>query len=42
MFVDRRQRKGVDVDELLRWPGVPIMFSFRDEDGNRLKIIESA
>lgn len=25
---------GVDVDELLRWPGVPVMFSFRDPDGN--------
>ena len=25
---------GVDVDELLRWPGVPPMFEFRDPDGN--------
>lgn len=25
---------GVDVDELLRWPGVPAMFDFRDPDGN--------
>jgi catechol 2,3-dioxygenase-like lactoylglutathione lyase family enzyme len=25
---------GVDVDELLRWPGVPPMFDFRDPDGN--------
>ena len=25
---------GVDVGELLRWPGVPAMFEFRDPDGN--------
>lgn len=25
---------GVDVGELLRWPGVPLMFDFRDPDGN--------
>src|SRR5437762_1438986 len=26
---------GVDVDpEVLRWPGVPPMFAFRDQDGN--------
>jgi lactoylglutathione lyase len=25
---------GVDVDELLRWPGVPPMYDFRDPDGN--------
>jgi hypothetical protein len=33
--------RGVDVDELLRWPGVPAMFAFRDDDGNGLKIIET-
>jgi len=33
---DLRGRR-VDVDELLRWPGVPAMFAFRDEDGNGLK-----
>jgi lactoylglutathione lyase len=33
--------RGVDVDELLRWPGVPAMFAFRDQDGNGLKIIEN-
>jgi len=32
---------GVDADELLRWPGVPTMFAFRDQDGNQLKIMES-
>jgi hypothetical protein len=27
------------VDELLRWPGVPPMFAFRDQDGNGLEIV---
>jgi catechol 2,3-dioxygenase-like lactoylglutathione lyase family enzyme len=32
---------GVDTDpEVLRWPGVPPMFSFRDPDGNTLYIVE--
>ncbi|WP_236789573.1 VOC family protein [Amycolatopsis sp. GM8] len=32
---------GVDVDaEVLRWQGVPPMFTFRDPDGNRLVIVE--
>jgi catechol 2,3-dioxygenase-like lactoylglutathione lyase family enzyme len=26
--------QGVDVSDLLDWPGVPLMFSFRDPDGN--------
>jgi catechol 2,3-dioxygenase-like lactoylglutathione lyase family enzyme len=30
----------VDVDEILRWPGVPPMFSFRDPDGNAFSITE--
>jgi catechol 2,3-dioxygenase-like lactoylglutathione lyase family enzyme len=34
--------RGVEVDELLRWPGVPVMFSFRDPDGNQLKVMETA
>lgn len=33
---------GVDVDEILRWPGTPAMFAFRDPDGNGLEIIEAA
>ena len=33
--------RGVDTDELLRWPGVPAMFIFRDQDGNQLKIMET-
>jgi catechol 2,3-dioxygenase-like lactoylglutathione lyase family enzyme len=32
--------RGVDADDVLRWPGVPPMFSFRDVDGNGLEIVE--
>ena len=31
---------GVDADELLRWPGVPPMFAFRDQDGNGMEVVE--
>lgn len=31
---------GVNVGELLTWPGVPPMFTFDDPDGNRFVIIE--
>ena len=35
------QAAGVDVDpEVLRWPGVPPMFSFRDVDGNTYYLAE--
>ena len=34
--------RGVDVDDVLRWPGVPPMFAFRDQDGNGLEIVEGA
>ena len=37
----RLQERGVDVGELLRWQGVPPMFSFRDQDGNGLEIVEA-
>jgi lactoylglutathione lyase len=30
--------EGVDVDDILRWPGVPAMFSFRDPDGNAFSV----
>ena len=33
-------RAGVDTDEILRWPGVPAMFAFRDPDGNAFSITE--
>ena len=32
--------RGVDADEVLRWPDVPAMFTFRDTDGNGLVIVE--
>ena len=33
--------RGVDVDEeIMRWPGVPPMFSLRDPDGNTLYVVE--
>ena len=28
----------VDTDEILRWPGIPAMFAFRDPDGNAYSI----
>ena len=34
--------QGVDTGEVLRWPGVPPMFAFRDQDGNGLEIVEQA
>jgi lactoylglutathione lyase len=33
---------GIEVGELLRWPGVPAMFKVRDQDGNGLEIVEAA
>ena len=36
------QSSTVDVGELLRWPGIPAMFAFRDQDGNSLTIVEAA
>jgi hypothetical protein len=32
---------GLDADDLLDWPGVPLMFSFTDPDGNRFYVSES-
>jgi lactoylglutathione lyase len=34
--------RGVAVDDILRWPGVPPMFGFRDPDGNAFSITETA
>jgi lactoylglutathione lyase len=31
---------GVEVDELLSWPGVPPMFTLRDADANHLFVVE--
>jgi catechol 2,3-dioxygenase-like lactoylglutathione lyase family enzyme len=33
---------GTSADDVLRWPGVPPMFAFRDQDGNGLEIVEDA
>jgi lactoylglutathione lyase len=37
---DDLEAVGVDVDEVLRWEGVPPMFAFRDIDGNKLVMVE--
>jgi lactoylglutathione lyase len=34
--------RGVEVGELMRWPGVPPMFAMRDRDGNGLTIVEAS
>jgi lactoylglutathione lyase len=36
------QAQGVDVGELLSWPGVPPMFAVRDQDGNGLVVVQAA
>lgn len=36
----RLQAAGVAVDEVLRFPGVPPMFAFRDGDGNQIYVVE--
>ena len=41
-FHARLVAAGADVDDVLRWPGVPAMFAFRDQDGNGLEIVEQA
>jgi len=33
--------KGADVDDVMRWEGVPPMFSLRDPDGNTLYVVET-
>jgi predicted enzyme related to lactoylglutathione lyase len=33
--------RGVDLDDILRMPGVPLMFSLRDPDGNSLYVVEA-
>jgi len=32
--------RGVEVDDILRFPNVPPMFSFKDPDGNTLYVVE--
>ena len=38
----RLRAAGVDVEDLLAWPGVPPMFTLRDPDGNGLQVVETA
>ena len=35
-------RRGVAVDAILRWPGVPAMFGFHDLDGNAFSVTETS
>src|ERR1700745_940322 len=35
-------QRGIEVGDLLRWPGVPPMFEFKDPDGNRFEIVEAS
>ena len=41
-FRARLVAAGADAGEVLRWPGVPAMFAFRDQDGNGLEIVEQS
>lgn len=34
------QGRGVEVSDVIRWEGVPPMYSFDDPDGNRFYIVE--
>jgi predicted enzyme related to lactoylglutathione lyase len=36
------QERDVNVGELLRWDGVPPMYSFDDPDGNRFYVVEES
>jgi len=36
------RQRGVDVGELLRWEGVPPMYTFDDPDGNRFYVVEES
>jgi lactoylglutathione lyase len=33
---------GVAVGDLLNWPGLPPMYTFRDQDGNGMEIVQHA
>jgi catechol 2,3-dioxygenase-like lactoylglutathione lyase family enzyme len=35
------RERGVNVGELLRWDGVPPMYTFDDPDGNRFYVVEA-
>jgi len=38
---ERLRADGVEVGEILRWPGVPPMFALRDPDGNGLEVVQA-
>lgn len=38
---DTMRARSVDTDDVLRWPGVPPMFAFRDLDANILYVVEA-
>ena len=35
------RERGVQAGDVLRWPGVPAMFEFKDPDGNKFEIVEA-
>ncbi|MEY9934621.1 lactoylglutathione lyase [Catenulispora sp. GP43] len=35
------RQRGIEVGDLLRWPGVPPMYEFKDPDGNRFEVVET-
>jgi lactoylglutathione lyase len=35
------RKRGVEAGDVLRWPGVPAMFEFKDPDGNKFEIVEA-
>jgi len=39
-FAAMRER-GIETGDLLRWPGAPPMFQFKDPDGNTFEIVEA-
>jgi catechol 2,3-dioxygenase-like lactoylglutathione lyase family enzyme len=41
-FRSHLMQHGASADDVLRWPGVPPMFTFRDQDGNGLVAIQSS
>ena len=36
------RQRGIEVGDLLRWPGVPPMFEFKDPDGNTFEIVQAS
>lgn len=36
------RERGVNVGDVLRWEGVPPMYTFEDPDGNRFEIIQAS